>query len=144
MDSSPPNAAVRDMWSCDSLDKASALVRATAGDGAPGLAFQNYIAGEFTGSAAQHIDTIDPKTGLPFAQVPISSEADVERAVTAATAAFGAWPKTPASVRSGHLLKVAALLREHRELFAVWESIDQGKTLERARVEVDRAVANFK
>jgi acyl-CoA reductase-like NAD-dependent aldehyde dehydrogenase len=35
------------------------------------------------------------------------------------------------------------LMEENRELFAVWETIDQGKTLERARIEVDRAVSNF-
>jgi acyl-CoA reductase-like NAD-dependent aldehyde dehydrogenase len=34
-------------------------------------------------------------------------------------------------------------MQEHREVFAVWESIDQGKTLQRARVEVDRAISNF-
>lgn len=132
------------MWSCDTLEKASALVQATTSGGAPGLVFQNYVANAYTGSAAQHIDTINPKTGLTFARVPVSSEADVDSALVAATEAFATWSKTPASVRSGYLLRVAALLKEHRELFAVWESIDQGKTLERARVEVDRAVANFK
>lgn len=132
------------MWSCDTLEKASALIQTATSDGGPGLVLQNYIANEFTGSATQHIDSIDPKTGRTFARVPISSEDDVERALVAATEAFGPWSETPASVRSGYLLKIAALLRENRELFAVWESIDQGKTLERARVEVDRAVANFK
>jgi acyl-CoA reductase-like NAD-dependent aldehyde dehydrogenase len=67
----------------------------------------------------------------------------VDSAVLAAEAAFKTWSKTTRTERSKYLQRIAALIQENRELFAVWESIDQGKTLERGRVEVDRAVSNF-
>jgi acyl-CoA reductase-like NAD-dependent aldehyde dehydrogenase len=67
----------------------------------------------------------------------------VDSAVLAAEAAFKTWSKTTRAERSKYLQRIAALIQENRELFAVWESIDQGKTLERGRVEVDRAVSNF-
>jgi acyl-CoA reductase-like NAD-dependent aldehyde dehydrogenase len=76
-------------------------------------------------------------------RVPISSPYDVQNAVKAATTAFGSWSKTTRAVRSKYLQRIAALIEHNRELFAVWESIDQGKTLERARVEIDRAISNF-
>lgn len=35
----------------------------------------------------------------------------------------------PPSTRAAHLNRIAALIEERRELFAVWESIDQGRLL---------------
>ena len=40
-------------------------------------------------------------------------------------------------------LEYVDLIYAHREVLAVWESLDQGKTIERARIEVERAVSNF-
>ena len=154
------SSIIQNAWSCDTLEKAEAFLaspRQASSDGGDGykIRMQNYVGGSFAGSpssasstttttASQYIEAINPKTGRAFGQVPITSADEVEQALRAATDAFGAWSTTPATVRSKHLQRVAGLIQEHRELFAVWESIDQGKTLERARVEVDRAVSNFK
>ncbi|KAK8104213.1 Aldehyde dehydrogenase family 8 member A1 [Apiospora kogelbergensis] len=153
------SSIIQNAWSCDTLEKAEAFLaspRQASSDGGDGykIRMQNYVGGSFAGSpssasstttttASQYIEAINPKTGRAFGQVPITSADEVEQALRAATDAFGAWSTTPATVRSKHLQRVAGLIQEHRELFAVWESIDQGKTLERARVEVDRAVSNF-
>ncbi|KAH7250903.1 Aldehyde/histidinol dehydrogenase, partial [Fusarium tricinctum] len=105
---------------------------------------QNYVSNEFdTSSPANFFDSINPKTGKSFARVPISSAAQVDHALQAATNAFKTWSKTTAAYRSSLLERVARLVEENKELLAVWESIDQGKTLARARVEVDRAATNF-
>lgn len=137
----PRCKAIRDAWSCDSLEKAEAYVK-SQGVGNT-LELENFVANGFRPSS-QHLDTVNPKTGGVFAKVPISSAGEVDEALQGATTAFKTWSKTTAAARSKYLQRVAQLIQENRELFAVWESIDQGKTLARARVEVDRAVSNFK
>lgn len=132
--------AIRAVWNCSSLEDAHALVE---DKGMKVLTLENFIATSFRPSA-KHIDTIDPKTGRSFAQVPVSSADEVETAVRNATEAFKTWSKTTAAVRSQYLRRIAQLIQDNRELFAIWESIDQGKTIARARIEVDRAISNFK
>lgn len=90
------------------------------------------------------VDMTNPKTGKTIGRIPVSSEDKVNAAVEVAEGAFPSWSTTPASKRSQHLLQIASLIEERKEIFAVWESIDQGKTLPRARAEVDRAISNFR
>ncbi|KAK6820922.1 aldehyde dehydrogenase (AldH12) [Apiospora arundinis] len=136
-------STIQDVWSCNTLEKAQALIA----DGGYKIRMQNFVGGSFTSSPSStttsYIDAINPKTGKAFGQVPISSAYQVEHALRAATDEFKDWSTTPVTIRSRHLRRVADLIQEHHELFAVWESIDQGKTLPRARIEVDRAVNNF-
>ncbi len=133
-------ASIRKVWDCNTLEKAEAFINA---QGNLGLEIENFIANDFA-PTSRNIETINPKTGKVFGKVPITTATEVERALQTATEAFKTWRQTSAAVRSKYLQRVAMLIRENRELFAVWESIDQGKTLERARVEVDRAVSNFR
>jgi acyl-CoA reductase-like NAD-dependent aldehyde dehydrogenase len=95
-------------------------------------------------TTADYCDSFNPKTGQLVAKVYNASPGVVDQAVDAADRAFPSWSTTPPSKRSEHLLQIAALIEQRKELFAVWESIDQGKTLVRARAEVDRAVSNFR
>lgn len=106
---------------------------------------QNLINGSFSPHPSEsYIDSYNPKTGQVFARVCDTSAEQVNEAVEAADPAFASWSATPPSTRSKYLLRVADLIEERKELFAVWESIDQGKTLARARAEVERAVSNFR
>ncbi|KAF7586662.1 hypothetical protein BBP40_008511 [Aspergillus hancockii] len=106
---------------------------------------QNLINGELVSHPHNDwIDSVNPKTGLRFACIPNSTPEQIDQAVKAADAAFPSWSTTPASQRSQYLQRIASRIEEQRELFAVWESIDQGKTLTRAGVEIDRAVSNFR
>lgn len=105
----------------------------------------NLINGSFSSHPSElYIDSYNPKTGQVFARVCDTSLEQVNEAVEAADRAFPSWSATPPSTRSKYLLRVAGLIEERKELFAVWESIDQGKTLPRARAEVERAVSNFR
>ena len=79
-----------------------------------------------------------------FAKVSNTPENGVGRAVISAANAFPAWSKTTKSQRSALLNRVADLIAARRDAFAAWESIDQGKTYERAKVEIERAEANFR
>lgn len=107
----------------------------------------NFVGGDFVACAESEnttwIDSLDPKTGSVIAKVPCSQPKDVEAAILAAQDAFPSWSRTSRAQRSSYLRRISELLHEHREILAVWESADQGKPLERARVEVDRAIANF-
>jgi len=108
------------------------------------LTISNFVSNEFvTQTSDEWIDSFEPKTGKLYARVQNSCVSEVETAIDAACTAFKTWSRTSRAERSSYLQRIAALIKENRELFAVWESIDQGKTLERARVEVDRAISNF-
>jgi len=130
------------LWTINTLPRAEAFL---AQSQTTKVVVENYIGGQFMKSRDQQqfIDSFEPKTGRKYAEVPISSAQDVQEAVDAAAAAFTSWSRTTRQVRSKYLQRIAAIIQDNRELFAVWESIDQGKTLDRARVEVDRAVSNF-
>ncbi|KAI9726129.1 MAG: hypothetical protein M1834_009405 [Cirrosporium novae-zelandiae] len=105
---------------------------------------KNLIGNAFVShNSADWIDSFNPRTGLCFAKIPSSSPEDVDKAVDAADKAFKSWSKTPPSQRSRYLQQIAALIQERHETFAIWESIDQGKPLRRARAEIDRAILNF-
>ena len=136
------------VWSCDTLDKAASLLSSGAGP----IHLHNFISGSFQRSSPSlplpaevpaYIDSFNPKTGTVFSKVPCSQPREVETAIQSAKDAFPAWKRTTRADRSRYLRRVSELLQENRELFAVWESIDQGKPIERARVEVDRAISNF-
>ncbi|ROW01374.1 hypothetical protein VMCG_05967 [Cytospora schulzeri] len=130
-----------ELWAANTLEKATALL--TQLQKQP-LTLQHFTENKFTTTeSSKHIESYEPKTGRLIAKVPCASADEVDAAVKAAKAAFPAWSKTPRAERSRYLRRVSEIIAENRELFAVWESIDQGKTLERARVEVDRAVSNF-
>ena len=52
----------------------------------------------------------NPATEKDFAQIAESNKKDVDRAVSAARKAFGAWSKVPATERAKMLLKIADVL----------------------------------
>lgn len=130
-----------ELWAANTLEKATTFLKQL--EGSP-VTLQHFSENKFsTAQSSQHIDSHEPKSGKLIARIPCASADEVNAAVQAAKGAFPAWSKTPRAERSRLLRRVSDLIAENRELFAVWESIDQGKTLERARVEVDRAISNF-
>lgn len=130
------------IWSCDTLEKATSLIRSRSRP----LILQNYVSGELglpASISTEYIEVFEPKTGALFAKLPCTQSDDVQDVIGHARIAFQTWSKTTRAERSCYLRRISELLQKHGELFAVWESIDQGKTLERARIEVDRAISNF-
>lgn len=132
-----------DLWKLNTLSTVEDFI--SQQDDQSLLVLRNCIGGAYgeKSSEQEFIPSYNPKTGREFAKVPISSAIEVQAAVDAAKAAFPSWSRLTRKSRSTHLQRIASLIQENRELFAVWESVDQGKTIERARVEVDRAVSNF-
>ena len=69
---------------------------------------QNFIDGEFVDPAdGATEDVTNPANGEVIAEMPLSNEEDVNRAVGAAKRAFGEWSVTPPGERATALLKLA-------------------------------------
>jgi betaine-aldehyde dehydrogenase len=108
--------------------------------------YQMYIDGRWTdASGGATYDVVDPASEEVIAHVPKASVEDAETAVRAAREAFdnGPWPKMKAMERAEVLNKAAALLRERAEDFARLESLQMGKLLEEARVDMLDAAHTF-
>ncbi len=107
---------------------------------------RNYIGGTFRDPVSgRTADNIEPATGQPFTQFPVSDAADVQTAVDAAKSAAGRWATTSAADRSAALLGIADAIEDDLERFAQAESTDTGKPISLARqVDIPRAIANFR
>jgi betaine-aldehyde dehydrogenase len=89
---------------------------------------QNFINGELVDPAdGATEEVVNPATGEPIAEAPLSTEEDVDRAVKAARGAFEDWSTKPPMERSMALLKLADLIEEHGDEIAELESADAGK-----------------
>jgi betaine-aldehyde dehydrogenase len=77
--------------------------------GAVASAFlHNFVNGEYVAAASgQTSEVIDPSTGEPYAQAPVSGQADVEAALRAAAGAFEGWRDSTPAERSLALLRIA-------------------------------------
>ena len=106
----------------------------------------NFIGGRFVEPASgQYFDNVDPATGQAYSLVPDSDARDVDRAVEAASQAFGRWSRTPDEQRSGILLKIADLIESNLEKLALAECVDTGKPIALARaLDIPRAAQNFR
>jgi betaine-aldehyde dehydrogenase len=92
---------------------------------------QNFINAEAVDPAeGQTEPIINPATGEVMAHAPVSTEADVDRAVGAARAAFPAWSTTTPGERALALLKLADALEEHADELAELEADNAGKPIE--------------
>ncbi|MGY4305133.1 aldehyde dehydrogenase (NAD+) [Bradyrhizobium sp. USDA 4369] len=107
--------------------------------------FGHFIAGKFTPPASgKHLATIEPATGKPLARIAQGVAADVEAAVGAARAAQSPWAKLGGHGRARHLYALARMLQRHARLFAVLESIDNGKPIRETRdLDVPLAARHF-
>ncbi len=106
---------------------------------------KNYIDGILTTPYSNdYFNNFDPSTGKVFTMIPDSGEEDVELAVRSAEKAFPAWSAASVEERSAMMMKVAAMIRERLDKFAMAESMDNGKPLWLAKsVDIPRAVKNF-
>jgi lactaldehyde dehydrogenase / glycolaldehyde dehydrogenase len=99
---------------------------------------RNYIDGDWVSpSSTRTLKVHNPSTTEFITTVPDSDASDVARAVAAARAAQPAWERLPAIQRATHIRSVAAKLREHKTRLARRISLEQGKILPLAEVEID-------
>lgn len=103
----------------------------------------NYIDGKWVPSdSSQLLDVVNPATGALLAQVPLSAQDEVGKAIKAARDAFLGWRETPPLARARSFFKLRDLMEERSEELARVIVQEEGKTLDDARGEVRRAIEN--
>jgi betaine-aldehyde dehydrogenase len=91
---------------------------------------RNFVGGESIDSVdGTTSDLYNPSTGAVFASAVVSGEADVDRAVSAAAAAFDGWRDSTPSERQKALLTIADALEAHAEELVALESENTGKPI---------------
>jgi len=91
---------------------------------------KNFINGELVDSRGKDtIDLVDPVTGDVYAKSPVSTDADVDAAYTAAAAAFEEWGQTTPSERQKALWQIADAMEAKADEFAAAEVQDTGKPI---------------
>ena len=94
--------------------------------------FGHFINGKWT-KPGKTFASDNPANGRKLADVTDGSAADVDRAVKAARAAFPAWSALSGYERGKYLYAIARLVQKHSRLFAVLESMDNGKPIRESR-----------
>jgi aldehyde dehydrogenase (NAD+) len=97
-----------------------------------------YIDGKWVkGVEGRTFETINPTNEKTIIAVHEAGPEDVDIAVKAARKAFnGVWSQTPPSARGQMLTKLADLFDEYSDTLAAIESLDNGKALSMAKVDV--------
>ncbi len=103
----------------------------------------NYVDGGWTTpTGADHLQTRNPATTEPLAEVPFSSKADIDTAVEAANQGFESWHTRPVEQRIQPLFELKSLLETHQEELAELLVTDHGKTYAEAMGELRRGIEN--
>src|SRR5436309_1056765 len=101
----------------------------------------NFIGGRWVkAQAAAFFDVHNPAIGDVIGRTPLSTAADVDAAVRAASQAFPAWRDTPVNARAQVLYKFKALLEANFEDLARTVTTEHGKTLDESRGSVRRGI----
>ena len=112
------------------------------------LADRGGIAGHYINGAwgplRDDFETINPATGERLAGVTKGSAEEVAKAVAAARKAQPKWEKLGGHGRAKILYAIARLLQKHSRLFAVMETLDNGKPIRESRdIDVPLAQRHF-
>ena len=106
----------------------------------------NFINGQFQKPQnGNFIPNINPATGEVYSEIPDSDKNDVDLAVQSAQSAFPSWSTTSSENRFKILNRMAELIDENLEAFALAETNDNGKPLWLSRsVDIPRASSNLR
>ena len=94
--------------------------------------FGHFIGGRWT-TPGKTFETRDPSTGAKLARVSQGTSKDVDVAVAAARKAYPAWSRLSGHERAKHLYALARMVQKHSRLFAVLETLDNGKPIRETR-----------
>ncbi|MBJ3784637.1 aldehyde dehydrogenase family protein [Devosia sediminis] len=97
-----------------------------------GRKFGHFIDGAWT-EPGKTFASDNPANGQKLADITDGTAADVDAAVAAARAAFPAWSALPGYQRGKYLYAIARAVQKHARLFAVLESMDNGKPIRESR-----------
>ena len=105
---------------------------------------QLYLDGQWLDAEGRQTeDIINPANGQILAQLPHASRNDLDNALAAAQSAFGGWRATAPLERARILRAAATLLRERVDTIAHSMTLEQGKPLREARLELLAAADTY-
>ncbi|WP_244850931.1 aldehyde dehydrogenase family protein [Caballeronia sp. SL2Y3] len=96
--------------------------------------FGHFIDGAWRDGADEHrFGSREPATGRVLASIAQGSSGDVDAAVQAAHDALESWQGIGGAGRARHLYALSRMVQRHSRLFAVLESLDNGKPIRESR-----------
>jgi aldehyde dehydrogenase (NAD+) len=98
-----------------------------------GRRFGLFVRGSWTPVGSETFDSLNPATGTPLAALTQASAADVDRAVRAARVAQSGWGAIGGHARARYLYAIARQIQKQSRLFAVLETLDNGKPIRESR-----------
>ena len=101
-----------------------------------------FIAGEWR-TTRRDMAVINPATEAELGRLPCADISDLDDALDAAEKGFRIWSATSPRERGDTILRAAALLRERQEEIAQSITLEHGKPLAQARLEVIRGAEFF-
>ena len=104
--------------------------------------FKNFINGEWVApkSGHAHVNRNPANTDEAIGEFPLSAQADVDAAVSAAREAYKKWRLVPAPKRAEILFRTAELLVKRKEKFSRDMTREMGKVLAETRGDVQEAI----
>ena len=113
--------------------------RSAPDDGSANI--HHFINGRLqSGSSQRYAEVFNPARGRPSGRVAFATQAEIDKAILAASQAFGAWARTPAIRRSRILFRFRDLVEREKTRLAALISAEHGKILEDAQGEVVRGL----
>jgi aldehyde dehydrogenase (NAD+) len=96
--------------------------------------FQLFIEGQWQSpTTGQYFDSINPADKEVLAKIAKAGKEDVDQAVIAAQNALSQWVALGPHGRARYLYAIARQIQKHSRLFAVLESLDNGKPIRETR-----------
>ena len=108
--------------------------------------FGHYINGSWQlPKNGGYFKTINPaKSDEVLAEIALGTKEDVESAIDAAKSAFPVWSATSGHERARYLYAIARAIAKHARVFAVLESLDNGKPIRETRdIDIPVVIRHF-
>ncbi len=108
-----------------------------------GAAFGHFIDGSWT-APRKDFQSKNPANGETLADLTQANADEINSAVAAARKAQGKWAELGGHGRAKYLYAIARLLQKHSRLFAVLETLDNGKPIRESRdIDIPQAQRHF-
>jgi succinate-semialdehyde dehydrogenase/glutarate-semialdehyde dehydrogenase len=102
-----------------------------------------FLDGEWVYDREPFTHVVNPSNESKLAPVPRATDADIQRALSAAQRGFYIWRDTPPKERVAIIQKAVKLVRERIDAIATVLSLENGKPYDHAWAEIDRSMNFF-
>ena len=101
---------------------------------------KNFIEGKFEVNGHAKMDVFCPLDGKKIADMPLSKQSDLDKAVESAKKAFPAWSKTTVKDRAQIFFRYKTMMESRIDELSYMVHIENGKTLGEAKAEVEKSI----